>query len=72
MPTETGWRHPVGRLSAGSAVLAGIAAATVWAVWHLAGVPGQFLITEGGLDIAQRILFRAVTPALTYESPVPD
>ena len=72
MPTDPGWRLPAGRSSARPLVLLGIAGATVWAAWHLAGVPGQFLITEGGLDVAQRILARVVTPALTYESPVPD
>lgn len=72
MAVEAGWRPPSGRSSARPIVLIGIGAATVWAVWHLAGVPGQFLITEGGLDIAQRILARAVTPAPTYESPVPS
>lgn len=52
-------------------VMAGLALAAAWSAWWLSGVPGRFTITEGGLGVARALLTRAVSPALTYEAPVP-
>ena len=59
------------RLPRRAVVVVAIGAATLWAVWWLSGLPGQLLLTEGGLRVATTLLSRAVTPALTYESAVP-
>ena len=53
-------------------VLASILAAGVWAAYELGLELSQLIVGEGGLRLAGEFLSRAVAPALTYESAVPE
>ena len=44
----------------------------LWAIWVLSGSPGDLRFTRGGRDVALSFLSRAFTPALTYETDVPE
>jgi phosphonate transport system permease protein len=45
--------------------------AAAWAVARVSSVAGSLTPTSGGLRVAVSFLTRAVSPTLTYESPVP-
>jgi phosphonate transport system permease protein len=63
--------HRPSAVSGRSLVTLLIALAAAWAVWFLRISPEELFPTRSGLAVAGSFLWRAVSPALTYESQVP-